>query len=499
MKPRVDYFSSEELQHDLRGKTVRGGAWTMVGQGAAFLLQLASIPILARLLDPTDFGLVAMVTVFTGFAAFFVDAGLSAATIQRKEVTPSQVSNLLWAGLLLGGLVALIQLALAPAVAWFYDEPQLIPVMMALAVTPIFSSLSIQHEALLRRTMQFRTITIRGILVTTIAQVTTILVAWFTRSYWALVLLPILLSCLRMLTAWLCCHWRPSLPSRRSGVREMLRFGGNLTIANSVNYFATSIDRMVIGKIFGPQATGFYEQAWKLLLYPVRQIRGTVGAVMTPALSRLQDRPEAYRRTYLDVVNLLFLGSIPIIAVLIAAPHWTVECVLGPGWEETGHIIQILAFSALSLVVGQTAGWLFITQGRVVEMKRWQIVDALTRPVLIAIGVPWGILGIATVYSIRTFIQSLILYWYLGRRGPIASYDLYKQFFIASINLAGTAVTCRLTMPAVDHLPLGAGLAIICLVAVVVNLTLWSIRIETRQVLVNLVDTVNRHVLRRAL
>lgn len=151
------YFSSQQLRAGLKGKTVRGGLYTAVSQVLVVLINLAAIPILARLLSPSDFGLVAMVSVFTGLAAMFVDAGLTMATVQREELTHQQVTNLFWLATALGLLIALFVAAASPLLAWFYDEPRLIAITIAMSAATFFSGLTIQHQTLLRRAMQSRT------------------------------------------------------------------------------------------------------------------------------------------------------------------------------------------------------------------------------------------------------------------------------------------------------------------------------------------------------
>src|SRR5690606_19203223 len=152
---RDAYFDTEHLTKHLRRRTMRGGAITVSSQGVKFALRLGSTAVLARLLTPADFGLIAMVTVVTGFVEMFKDAGLSMATIQRERITHAQVSTLFWINVALSALIMLLIAALAPAIAWFYGEPRLLPITLALSGTMIFGGLAVQHQALLRRQMQF--------------------------------------------------------------------------------------------------------------------------------------------------------------------------------------------------------------------------------------------------------------------------------------------------------------------------------------------------------
>ena len=151
-------FATEHLKTDLKRRSLRGGATTVLGQGMKFTIQLVSTAVLARLLTPEHFGLIGMVTAVTGFATLFKDLGLSAATIQRADISHQQISTLFWVNCGIGILVAAIVAALSPVVAWFYGDPRLAPITATLALSFVFGGLTVQHEALLRRQMRFGTL-----------------------------------------------------------------------------------------------------------------------------------------------------------------------------------------------------------------------------------------------------------------------------------------------------------------------------------------------------
>ncbi len=154
-EPIADRFDTANLTKDLARRTIRGGAVTLTAQGAKFVLRMGSMAVLARLLTPADFGVIAMVTVITGFVEMFKDAGLSTATVQRATITHAQISTLFWINVALSVGVTATVAGLAPAIAWFYDDPRLTAVTLTLAGTMIFGGLAVQPQALLRRQMQF--------------------------------------------------------------------------------------------------------------------------------------------------------------------------------------------------------------------------------------------------------------------------------------------------------------------------------------------------------
>jgi len=174
---RKPFFDTEHLKAEL------------AGQGGRFLIQMVSTVVLARLLTPADFGLIAMVTAVTGFASLFKDLGLSMATVQKAEVTHEQVSVLFWVNVAISVLIALITAALAPVIAWFYGDPRLTAVGMALSLAFVFGGLTVQHQALLRRQMRFTALAIIPIVAMVAAVMAAIISATLGAGYWALVIM----------------------------------------------------------------------------------------------------------------------------------------------------------------------------------------------------------------------------------------------------------------------------------------------------------------------
>ena len=233
---------------------------------------------LGRLLDPEDFGLMAMVAFFTNFGMLLVNAGLALATIQRDRITHAQVSNLFWIATGLGVAIGIVVAFLAPGVAGLYGDDRLIAVTRALAASFPLCGMTIQHQALLRRTMKFRELAAIQILAMTAAQ--GIAIAWAWRrsgeadDYWALVSIPITTALVQMLACWLACGWRPGWPRRGVGTRELVSFGADVTGFNVVNYFARNLDKPLIGWWWGAPAAGYYDRAYRLFLTPINNATG---------------------------------------------------------------------------------------------------------------------------------------------------------------------------------------------------------------------------------
>ncbi|MCH7559555.1 MAG: lipopolysaccharide biosynthesis protein [Planctomycetes bacterium] len=277
---------------------------------------MGSLAVLARLLTPGDFGLIAMVTVVTGFVALFKDMGLSMATVQKAHINHAQVSTLFWINMAISAVIMALTALIAPGVAWFYHEPRLTWITLAMAAAFIFGGLTIQHQALLRRQMRFGTLTLIEVVSMLVGAAMAIIFAWYGAGYWALVVMQLGIAITTAVGVWFVSGWRPGLPVRGSGVRPMLTFGGYLTAFSFVNYLGGSAPSVLLGRFCGDHVLGLYSKAYSLLLLPIKQINGPVSLVGMPALSRLQKDPVQYRRYYSKIVSLVLLLTMPMAVLL---------------------------------------------------------------------------------------------------------------------------------------------------------------------------------------
>jgi PST family polysaccharide transporter len=207
----------------------------------------------------------------------------------------------------------------------------------------------------------------------------------------------------------------------------MLTFGRNLTGFGLVNYFARNLDNLLIGRYWGPSQLGLYARAYQLLLLPIDQISSPITAVAVPALSRLADSPERYRRAYLRILQKIAMLTMPLMALLVMTSDWVVELVLGPRWLGVSPIFALLGIVGIIQPVAGTTGWLFITQSRPDDMFRWGLVGGSLTIVAICAGLPWGATGVAASYSLVSLvIVTPALWWFTGRKGPVRTLDFYR-------------------------------------------------------------------------
>jgi O-antigen/teichoic acid export membrane protein len=423
------HLATDHLLTNLKGRTISSGFVTIFSQGIQFVLSLVSIMILARLLLPQDFGLIAMVFTVTGFLKIFNDAGLSTATIQREGITHAQVSNLFWTNVALGGAISLLLAALSPVIAWFYREPRLVEVTLALCGTFLLTSSAVQHLALLKRQMRFKMVAVVEISSAVAGILVGVILAFRHHGYWSLVWMQLTTPLVSCLLAWSFSHWRPQWPKRRSGTRSLLHFGANLTASSFLYSLARGSDGLMIGRVYGPAPLGLYNRASVLLMRPVQQFIGPIEAVFVPMLSRLQTQPERYRRTVLQAYEFVAVVSFLFTGLLLGLAHPLTLAVLGRKWEMAAPIFASLTLAALCTPVGSVATWLLTSQGR---GKDFLILSSITSSLTIVfflVGLPFGPVGVALSYSAFSVIVILpVGYHIAGRQGPVTTRDLWGRF-----------------------------------------------------------------------
>jgi O-antigen/teichoic acid export membrane protein len=384
---------------DLKQRTIRGGFARICAQGANFSLRLGSLMILARLLGPKDFGLVGMVTAFTGVLGLFRDFGLSSAAVQRTTVTDEQISTLFWINLLVGVLLGLLAVAMAPAIAAFYHEPRLFAVTCVLAIAFLLNAAGVQHWALLQRQMRFTALAIINTAALTVSAAIAIGAAKAGYGYWALVAMTITLPLINLIGLWLTAGWIPGMPRRRAGIRSMMRFGGTVTLNGLVVYIANNFEKVLLGRFWGADAIGIYGRAYQFISIPTDNLNTAAGEVAFSALSRLQDDPSRLRSYFLKGYSLVVALTLPITVACALFADDMIFVFLGPKWKEAAPIFRLLAPTILVFAIVNPLSWLLTSIGFVGRLLKIALVIT---PFMIAgyfVGLPYGPKGVAFAYS----------------------------------------------------------------------------------------------------
>jgi O-antigen/teichoic acid export membrane protein len=385
--------------HDLRARVLRGALSKVFAQATAFAIRIGSIMLLARILNPRDFGIVGMVTALTSVLALLRDFGLSAATVQRVDVSHEQASTLFWLNVLLGAVLTLVVAAMAPFIARLYHEPRLFWVTIAVSTGFLFNAAGVQHSAQLQRQVRFTAIATIDVSSLVVSSSLGIGMALLGFGYWALVAAAVSLPIMTTLGLWLASGWTPGRPRRRIGLRSMMRFGGAATALNILMYIAYNSEKVLLGRYWGAAVLGIYGRAFYLINIPTENLTAAVGEVAFSALSRLQREPAAFRSYFLKGYSLVLTLTIPMsVGIALFAPD-LVSLVLGPKWQQAIPILRLLAPTILVLALTNPVLWLTFSLGMVGRSLKAAMIFA---PLLIAgyaLGLHFGPKGVAFAYS----------------------------------------------------------------------------------------------------
>jgi O-antigen/teichoic acid export membrane protein len=403
---------------DALGSRIRSGlAWKA---GSQILLQASRMVValvLARLLAPHDWGLAAMVLVVSAFVVVFTDSALISALIQRRDLREEDKSTVFWLSAGIGLLLMVFGLALSGPLATFYGEPEIRPLFAALSVGFFVSSLRTTQTALLLRDMQFRALELRQMAATLVGAVVGICVAFAHYGAWAIIWQQLAETVTMLLLLWFATPWRPSRTFSVASVRRLGGFAGNVFAENLLYQAGRNLSNLLIGRFLGPASVGAYVLATNVILVPFSRIAAPLQHVFFPAFSQLGDDRERMADIWIRATRLVALVSIPsLVGLAITAPEF-VEVVLGSRWSEATPVIQILVIVGLIQSVQTLSVEVLLALGRANWLFRFTILWFVGTVAAFAVGLQWGIVGVAAclaavtvvVEPLRTYLASRAL------------------------------------------------------------------------------------------
>ena len=452
---------------------------TLLTQGVRAALQFGSVVVIARLLAPDDFGLIAMVAAVIGIADLIRDFGLSTAAVQASTLSRPERTNLFWANLGLGVLCALVSVAATPLIVAVFDEPRLAPIVLALSVVFVLSGANTQYRADLTRSMRFGTLGTSDIASQVAGIAVAIGAALLGAQYWALVAQQITVAVVSLALNGYRAGWLPGLPRRSVSLARFFRFGGGLLGTQSVGYLIKNVDNIALGAFAGAAQLGIYSRGYQLLMTPLNTINAPMTRVAVPVLSKVQDDDVAFAR-YLSraqVVGSLVTATVFAVAAGVAEP--LVAVLFGPRWTAVAPVFAVLAIGGVFRSVSQISYWVYLARGVPGAQFRMSLVMAPLMIALILAGLPWGPVGVAAGHSVAYFVMWLVTLWHVGRAARVASRPLFTQALrtLCLVSLpAGLAAWGGSAAPWPALAQLGSGLAAAAAAVGLMHLAVPSLR-----------------------
>jgi len=436
------FASTSEVRANLRRKSTRAGLYTGISGLANLAMRLGSTAILARLVLPEHFGLVMMTMAVTAIADQLRELGLSAATVQRQNITHEEVSNLFWINAGIGLIITVIVCAASPLISSFYHEPRLTLLTCVMALNFVFGGLMVQHQALLTRQLKLGQTSSIRFLSGLFSNLLAILLAWLGHGIWALITREVSRSAFLAGGMWIACRWVPSLPSRKTNISSLLTFGANLTAANVITSIVSGADRFLIGRSFGAAAVGVYRQAFQLITAPTDQLLSPLYQVAGPALSMLQSDAGRFQRCYQTIVTLVAGITMPLSLFVAVYSREVTLLLLGPAWLECAPLIMILSFGTFMRQCVGSSALVLVCRGNSQTHLTLTLLNNAALVLGYFVGIQWGITGVAVAEVAVVYLTLAPKLYYSLKASPVT----FAHFFNS------------LARPAVASLVTGLGL-----------------------------------------
>ncbi|MDB5422323.1 MAG: polysaccharide biosynthesis protein [Brevundimonas sp.] len=412
-------------------------------QVSRVVLTLVSTVIVARLLSPGDYGVIAMVAPVTSFVMLFQDLGLSSATIQAGTISGPQSSSLFWRNIVASCAIAAVLVLMSPAVAWFYGDIRAGLVTAASALSVLIVGLSLQHAALMTREMRFAAISVIDVSTAAIGVLATVVLALMLRSYWAIFIGALIAASARTVLIWFRSGWRPSRPSLIHDVSDLARFGRHVMSFNLINFVLRNADNVLIAKVSGAAALGLYDRSYRLMMFPIQTINQPINRLMLPVLSRLVMEPGRYRKAFLLSASVVCWVALPGIVLATVLSDPLVRFLLGERWAAAGPIFFWLGLTGVVQTVPNLTGALFQSTGSTRTMVRWSIFSAVVTLAGFGVGLTWGPVGVAASLFITTIMRTPVLFAICRAGTCITQRDLYAVSIAPVLGATIAAVGVR--------------------------------------------------------
>lgn len=392
-----------ETSIPLARRTARGVAWVTSARLASQGVQFAASIVLARLLLPNAYGLVAIVWTFTGFAFLFNDLGIGAALVQSESITEADISTAFVINATVGVGLTLVVLVLSGPLAAVVHQPR-VAGLLALASIGYTLSNTTVPTALLERRMRFRTVAAIDLSTTVLGLGISVCAAALGEGAKSLVIGPLFTMASSTVVSFVAAGWIPRAVPTRASAHKLFAFGKHVTGFNIVNYWARNGDNVLIGRFVGAAELGLYNRAYMLMLMPVTQVTGVLGRVLLPVFSAMQHDPARLRAAVMRVSRASGVLFFPLVLGLAATAHNFVLVAFGSRWRGAIPLVAILAFSAAPQIITAMSGLLSQAVGRTKLLSTWGNLSSSSVILAIVIGLPWGAEGVAIAFAARAYL-----------------------------------------------------------------------------------------------
>lgn len=410
---------------DIKSKSYKAFLWDLSGKTAAQSVGFVVSVILARILSPDDFGILAMVNVVIVLSSGVADMGLGVALIQAREVTDEHYASVFWANLVLSLVLSLCLLLGAPYIGQFYERPDVVPIARVMSVLFIFNSFGNVLKLKLQRQLDFAVPTQGALIGAFVSGLVGVIAAGYGMGVWSLVIQACLMPLVANSYLFFRINWRPRLLFRWKAIRDLWRFGGRMFLASVLDNIYSTLDSIIIGKIFSPATLGYYFRAKSLNNYVIQYSSGSLANVIFPALSRMQDDPQVFKKAVLKGYHVINFVAFFLTGFFFVTGEYLILLLFGQKWSSSIPMFRLVILSGFCIPVGAILINLIKAAGNSEVFLLLEVIKKVFFTIAFAVGFFWGIQGFLLCFSFAYYL-SLIANTFFAER----QIGLRKGFFL---------------------------------------------------------------------
>ena len=404
------------MAQSLGGQVKKGYLWTLLGTGIGQPFSFVVGVVLARLLSPADFGVIASCLIFTEMASTIVSSGFVSALIQRKEVTPLHLSTALVLQLCTGMVMAGLLITTSPLVAWLIGSDLVGPVLFVLAFNLIPLAVSSTPSTIARRNLDFRLLSLVNLMNLLVYGSVAIVLAFFEFGVWGLVIGRVVSRLVELVQLSVATQWCPSMRFSRVVAVSLMHMAFQFIWKNILNDLTKKVDYLIVSWNLGVESLGFYSRASYLMTVPIDKLSTSLGTVLFPAFSKIQDDSAQLIRGLLKATALIAMTTFPFLFGLLLTGPDLVAIVYGEKWLPTALPLQILCLAGLFYAVDAPAVSLIDAAGYLTDEIRRQCIYLAVLVVCVLFGLSWGLAGVASGVVVAAMVYWCFLVGLLNRR-----------------------------------------------------------------------------------
>ena len=411
-------------EKDIKKRTIFGMVWSAIDRFGSMAMSFASNLVLARLLMPDDFGVIGMLHIFIAISGAFMIGGFGDAIIQKKDATHTDYSTVFIWNMVLSVFFYVVLFFSAPAIARFYNMPSLCEVLRVYGLVLILVALSVVQNAILRKELRFKALSIRNLSASFVALVVGVVMAYLGFGAWSLVASALVNQMMNVILVWGISSWRPSLVFNKNSFKDLFAFGGMMMLTSLVDKTYANLQGLLIGKWYSASELGYYTQASKLENIPTGSLSHIVSSVSFPVFSKLQNDKDKLLYGLRKNIKAITYLNFPLCVVLLIIAKPLIELLYGAKWDPSAPYFQLLCISGMLYAMNSLNGSIVKALGKGKLFFTIHIIQRVIGLALMFLGIRYSVKGLLMAVVATGFVNYII---YSVANGKLLNYGLWMQ------------------------------------------------------------------------